>query len=222
MAQRNPMNDRYNTEEKKGQTRKSAATAKPKTKAASSVHIQSSKKNPKEKKELQQLDKKRQQEIGRKYYNPPTADYKKWRKVWWALLILAVVMTALSFLFRFILPDIDLASTITLVGAYVGIIGALIIDGAKIRKIRKEYQQMMIAKETKAMRAAEKKQRSNKSAETENAAENKTGMANFLDKAKFVIFGKMASSEPKSTPKKSESVEQKDISDTNQTEATKQ
>lgn len=37
MSQRNPMNERYTTEHKGGSTRKSAASAKPVTKAASSV-----------------------------------------------------------------------------------------------------------------------------------------------------------------------------------------
>jgi hypothetical protein len=39
MAQRNPMNDRYQGDGPGGQTRKSAARAKPVTQAASSVHI---------------------------------------------------------------------------------------------------------------------------------------------------------------------------------------
>ena len=44
MSQRNPLNERYqNADERKGTTRKSAASAKPATKAASSVRTQSSK-----------------------------------------------------------------------------------------------------------------------------------------------------------------------------------
>ena len=39
MSQRNPMNDRYQTDEHRGQTRKSAATMKPKTKGASLVSL---------------------------------------------------------------------------------------------------------------------------------------------------------------------------------------
>ena len=42
------MNDRYQDEGPKGTTRKSAASAKPKSKAAASVHIQSSTKTPQE------------------------------------------------------------------------------------------------------------------------------------------------------------------------------
>ena len=44
------MNDRYQDEGPKGTTRKSAASAKPKSKAAASVHIQSSTKTPQERK----------------------------------------------------------------------------------------------------------------------------------------------------------------------------
>ena len=50
MSQRNPMNDRYQTDEHRGQTRKSAATMKPKTKAASSVRIQPTVKTKQQKK----------------------------------------------------------------------------------------------------------------------------------------------------------------------------
>ena len=46
MTQRNPMNERYQSEDRKGATRKSAASAKPVSKAASSVRIQSTKKTP--------------------------------------------------------------------------------------------------------------------------------------------------------------------------------
>ena len=48
MSQRNYMNDRYQDEGPKGTTRKSAASAKPKSKAAASVHILSSTKTPQE------------------------------------------------------------------------------------------------------------------------------------------------------------------------------
>lgn len=46
MSQRNPMNERYQ-QRTGGQTRKSAASAKPVTKAASSVYVQSGKPAPK-------------------------------------------------------------------------------------------------------------------------------------------------------------------------------
>ena len=50
MATRNPMNQRYQGDGPGGQTRKSASSAKPKAKAASSVHIQKKPTTPQEKK----------------------------------------------------------------------------------------------------------------------------------------------------------------------------
>ena len=43
MSQRNPMNERYTSDQKRGATRKSAASAKPVSKAASSVRTTSAK-----------------------------------------------------------------------------------------------------------------------------------------------------------------------------------
>ena len=50
MSQRNPMNERYQSEDHQGKTRKSAASAKPKSKAAASVVVQTSSKTPQQKK----------------------------------------------------------------------------------------------------------------------------------------------------------------------------
>ena len=50
MSTRNPMNERYQSEERRGVTKKSAASAKPKTKAAASVYIKPTEKTPQEKK----------------------------------------------------------------------------------------------------------------------------------------------------------------------------
>ena len=43
MSQRNPMNERYTGDHKGGSTRKSAASAKPVSRAASSVRLESDK-----------------------------------------------------------------------------------------------------------------------------------------------------------------------------------
>ena len=157
MSQRNPMNDRYQTDEHRGQTRKSAATMKPKTKAASSVRIQPTVKTKQQKKADKKAARAKQTEIDRQYYNPPTAEYKRLRKIWWGLLIGAIVMTALSWVGRSFLPE---AATYVVLGlAYVCIIGALYVDFSKIRKVRRAYQEEMMAKKTKEMRAAEKQQK---------------------------------------------------------------
>lgn len=172
MSQRNPMNDRYQTDDNKGKTRKSAASAKPKTKAASSVRIQSTEKTPQQKKAAKKAERSKQQEVDRKYYNPPTAEYKKWRKIWWIMLIAAIVATALSFLVRSWI-DNEAVSLVILGVGYAGIIGALVIDFTKIRKIRQEYQAEMQAKVSKEERAVQKKEKAAELA-AKKAAEEKS------------------------------------------------
>lgn len=158
MSQRNPMNDRYQTDEHQGQTRKSAAAMKPKSKAASSVRIQSTKKTKQQKKAEKKAARAKQAELDRLYYNPPTAEYKKLRRIWWILLIAAMATTLLSFVGRSFLPPA--ASYITLAVAYACIIGALYVDFSKIRKVRRAYQVEIASKKTKAARALEKQQKS--------------------------------------------------------------
>ena len=157
MSQRNPMNDRYQTDEHRGQTRKSAATMKPKTKAASSVRIQPTVKTKQQKKADKKAARAKQTEIDRQYYNPPTPEYKRLRKIWWGLLIGAIVMTAMSWFGRAFLPEVGTYVVLGL--AYVCIIGALYVDFSKIRKVRRAYQEEMMSKKTKEMRAAEKQQK---------------------------------------------------------------
>ena len=168
MSQRNPMNDRYQTDEHRGQTRKSAASAKPKTKAASSVRMQPTVKTKQQKKAEKRVQRAKQAEIDRQYYNPPTAEYKRLRKVWWGLLIGAIVLTALSWVGRSFLPE---AGTYVSLGlAYACIIGALYVDFSKIRKVRRAYQDEMMSKKTKEMRAAEKQQKAAERAAKKEAA----------------------------------------------------
>jgi len=151
------MNDRYQTDEHRGQTRKSAATMKPKTKAASSVRIQPTVKTKQQKKADKKAARAKQTEIDRQYYNPPTPEYKRLRKIWWGLLIGAIVMTAMSWFGRAFLPEVGTYVVLGL--AYVCIIGALYVDFSKIRKVRRAYQEEMMSKKTKEMRAAEKQQK---------------------------------------------------------------
>ena len=178
MSQRNPMNDRYQTDEHRGQTRKSAATMKPKTKAASSVRIQPTVKTKQQKK----ADKKAART--KQYYNPPTPEYKRLRKIWWGLLIGAIVMTAMSWFGRAFLPEVGTYVVLGL--AYVCIIGALYVDFSKIRKVRRAYQEEMMSKKTKEMRAAEKQQKA-----AQRAAKQKVEEAPAVEEApkKRGLFG---------------------------------
>lgn len=81
MSQRNPMNERYTSEDRTGVTRKSAASAKPKAKAAASVTVKSAKKTPEQRKAEEKAARKaaaaKQREVERKYYKPDTPRYKR-------------------------------------------------------------------------------------------------------------------------------------------------
>ncbi|NHM14863.1 hypothetical protein GMI68_08865 [Eggerthellaceae bacterium zg-886] len=173
MSQRNPMNDRYTTEGPKGQTRKSAAAAKPKTKAASSVHVQPVEKTKEQKKAERKAkekeDRQRQRNLDAKYYNPPTPEYKKWRRIWWVLLIAAIICTVVSFFGRSAIPQ-ELAFVI-LALAYVFIIAAFFVDFRTIRRIRRKYQEEMEAANTKAARAEQKRLKAEARAQKKEAEE---------------------------------------------------
>lgn len=157
MTQRNPMNDRYQNEEHRGTTRKSAASAKPKTKAAASVRVQPKEKTKQQKRADKKVVRQKQTDLDRKYYNPPTAQYKRLRKMWWGLLIGAIVMTAISWFARSLFPEP--VTYVTLGLAYLCIIGALYVDFSKIRKVRRAYQEEMEAGKSKEQRAFEKQQK---------------------------------------------------------------
>lgn len=149
MSQRNPMNERYTRDAHSGTSRKSAASAKPKSKAAATVRVGTSKKTPKERKEEQKLARKKQQErqreIDRKYYKPDTEQYKKLRRIWWIALIGSVICVIGSWLLRGVQPE--WLATVFLFAAYGLIIFAFYIDFSKIRKERKAYQDRMVALE---------------------------------------------------------------------------
>lgn len=157
MTQRNPMNERYTSEERKGSSRKSAASAKPKTKAASSVHIQPTEKTKAQKKADRRAARQKQSEQERQFYNPPTERYKKLRRIWWVLLGAAIVLTIFSFVGRQWFPEV--ATYVTLGLAYVCIIGALYVDFSKCRKERQRYAAEIASHKTKEQRATEKRLR---------------------------------------------------------------
>lgn len=168
MTQRNPMNDRYQ-DEHQGKTRKSAASAKPKTKAAATVRVKPVEKTKQQKKAEKKVERQKQNDLDRKYYNPPTPQYKRLRKIWWVLLIGAVVLTAFSWLGRSFLPEVG--TYITLGLAYACIIGALYVDFSKIRKVRRAYQQEMESRKSKEQRALEKQQKAAQRSEKQVAEE---------------------------------------------------
>ena len=173
MSQRNPMNDRYQSDVK-GQTKKSAASMKPKSKAAASVYIKPSGHTPQEKKAIKKQQRAKQAELDRMFYNPPTERYKKLRRIWWFCLIAAIVLTVLGMVLPNLFPGAVWASWGCISPAYAFIIAAVWLDFSKIRKVRREYQMEMMKKHPKQVKEHLVTNANNqRSAEMEAAREEK-------------------------------------------------
>ena len=181
MSQRNFQNERYSDENAgHGTTRKSAASAKPKSKAAASVTVKSAKKTPEQRKaaqkQAQKAAREEQRRLDRKYYTPDTDRYKFLRRLWWGCLGGAVVSTALSWLTREIEPGA--ISMVLMVLAYALVIAAFYLDFSKIRKERNAYQDRMLkleaeqAKADKAAARAERQAQGKKKGSGKNASRN--------------------------------------------------
>ncbi len=149
MTQRNPMNDRYQSDTPKGQTKRSASSLKPKTKAAASVYIRSNEKTPQEKKAIRKEQRQKQRELDSRYYSPPTEEYKKLRRMWWVFLVAAIILTALAMIIPNMFPNHTSLTWVFLIPAYGCIIIALWLDFSKIRKVREKYQREMLKKHVK-------------------------------------------------------------------------
>lgn len=175
MSQRNPMNERYTSEERTGKTRKSAASAKPKMQAAASVTIKSTEKTPQQKKAERKAARKKEQaeqrELDRKYCKPDTKRYKTLRMWWWVALIGAVLCTAVSFLGREVMPET--VAMVILFMAYALIIIAFYIDLSPIRKERRAYQERMIIEEEKQKKAAKAAARAERAQQSQQKGSGK-------------------------------------------------
>lgn len=159
MSRRNPQNERYTVEQegrRAGSTAPKAGSAKPASKAAASVRIQTSKSSMSKKqkvvaqqtmtKEEKKAQRAKERELENLVYTATTtltnkdAQYKKLRRIWWGLLISAVVFTAFSWLTLSTGFGGQTLSIIVLVLAYAGIIGAPIMDFTVIRKRRNVFR----------------------------------------------------------------------------------
>lgn len=160
MSQRNPMNDR-NQQEHKGQTRKSAASAKPASSAGYSVIVKDpEKKTAKEKKaedKAKRAEIKKSNQIEPQYYNPPTKEYKNAKRLWWITVAGAIILAGISFALR---ESVDTTISIGLiVVAYLLIVFALYLDLFRMKKMRRAYQNEMRALESKSGRANSNKKK---------------------------------------------------------------
>lgn len=166
MTTRNPNNERYmNSDEKpQGKTRKSAASAKPATKAAASVQIQSKATKKAKSKELVASEKQRRREERRNYLHPQTPEYKKWHRVWVIVLVIALILTLSGLLMsNFLDVDTRTSMTVVIVGD-VFLVIAILLDVLKLSKMRSAYAAGKRADKSKKA-SAQRKEEAKKIAE---------------------------------------------------------
>ncbi|MBQ3301704.1 MAG: hypothetical protein IJH04_06140, partial [Eggerthellaceae bacterium] len=150
MSTRNPMNERYLGDGVQGKTRKSAASAKPANKAASSVH-EPAKKTAKEKKAEA---KQRQREAEARYAAERrvasqmnaeveeqtvsrSTQYQRLRRRYWIFLAIGLVLTIVGW-YVGTLNDMMGWPWLIIVLAYGCIVYAFYIDLVKIRRLYKQ------------------------------------------------------------------------------------
>jgi hypothetical protein len=130
VSRRSPTNERYQKYTgPKGQTRKSAAAAKPSRKSADKGKSSPAKAKPK-------------RSSGKSsFYEPDTLEYRRWRRLWWWSLGIGFLFVAISFAIQYLAPFKSqpwsrTAGFIILGLAYAGIVVALFIDWRKMRPLR--------------------------------------------------------------------------------------
>lgn len=183
MSQRNPLNERYQQREG-GKTRKSAASAKPATKAASTVYIADPNAKPKKsfldrfkkQEEPVKMSKSQQKKAAeaadqqgkkkgkwtlndmegsermesteglseetkkaarQKYLNPGTKEYKKWRTIWWIVIVCGIISLIPPVLAPQYFVDNATMSMVFFGLGYALLIAAVAVDAIKIRPLRK-------------------------------------------------------------------------------------
>ena len=159
MTQRNPMNERYQTDERQGKTRKSASQAKPVTKAASTTRDPA----PKTKKEKRQEERERIRKEEEKAkaigVSPDTlasVQYRNYRRLYWVALIGGGVCALASFVLSSMGENYTEISTTLIMAAYIMIIAALFIDITKVRKYRKNQMDNVPRGKSKEARRQQK------------------------------------------------------------------
>ena len=126
MAQRSYTNDRYRKDAKIGSTRKSAAKAKPVRKQGT-VSSSAPQSKPKKK------------SGGDRDWSglPSSPEIKKWRRIWWALLLGGLALIGIGYVIPQIQTD-DTAQRIIAAVVLAASLTAVSIDVFIIRKLRKQ------------------------------------------------------------------------------------
>ena len=158
MSTRNPMNERYSSDAEKpaGKTRKSAASAKPVSKAASSVHIEEKKSSGKQKSSSARASQKQKERAARReYLNPDTPEYKKLHAVWVVMIVIAIALTAIGLIIGNVLDNHSMGMAMVIVGDIFLVIGIL-LDIFKLSKMRARYAEEKTKDKSKAATAKKK------------------------------------------------------------------
>ena len=163
MSMRNPQNERYTVERdgrSQGGVKPRTASAKPASKAAASVRTtdKPKPKNAKQRamaemnmsKEEKKAARAKEREAENIAYTATDiltrkdARYKKLRRIWWILLVAAVIFTVLSW--TTLGANLPVAvNVVTLVLAYAAIIAALVMDFTVVRKCRNKHRDKVVS-----------------------------------------------------------------------------
>ena len=181
MTQRNPQNARYREGGKKGTTRKSSSSAKPKSSAGSTVYVRDKgakskvdQKVAKEKERSARQAAEEQRVISKG--DSKARKYKMWKRIWIALIVIAIVAVALYACAAYLMVEgraleafipyrAQLMLPSIIVG-YIGIIGALAVDCIQIRPIRK-------AADTRRRPESRKAQKHREAVEADNRSKSR-------------------------------------------------
>jgi hypothetical protein len=136
VSRRSPNNERYQKHtEPKGQTRKSAAAAKPKRDGnvprKSNTATTKGRVRPRPKAPVRST-----------YNEPDTPEYKKWRRVWWWSLGAGVAFVTASLLLQYVVHAEGVlrgVSVALIAASYAALIVAFFVDYRKLRPLRKDF-----------------------------------------------------------------------------------
>lgn len=204
MTQRNPLNERYNDENRKGKTRKSAASAKPSATRSGTLRDPAPKTKKQKREEARERELKQEQKYMVQVPNnkrlEDLPEYKKLRRIWWACLIGAIILIALSFYFS-TQGNLNTFYIWCLIGGYALVIAAFYIDFGKIRKLRKQHEQQVMKGKSKEARAQQKAARAEARAQ-QKEAEEKFAAAKAEEEAKKEngFFARFRKKPEESTP----------------------
>ncbi|MDO9556556.1 MAG: hypothetical protein Q7J82_03100 [Coriobacteriia bacterium] len=136
MARRSAGNDRYRTDQK-GQTRKSASSLKPKReKGTVDATMYKKDSGAKEKKAAKKKAAKKTPAKKKFIPVPTTPEIRKWRKVWWVAIVVALLAFGVAFLGE--KQESQVLRTVGLSIELAGVLVAINIDIFVIRRLRKE------------------------------------------------------------------------------------